>query len=65
MKGKIEAIQSERTSKKGRYEVSLIITIKKGLKYKRSEELLTEFREKYLGNMVEIWPILDEAKPPY
>ena len=54
MKGKVEAVQSERTPKKGRHKVSLIITIKKGLKYKRSEELLDQLRQEYLGKMVEI-----------
>ena len=64
MKGKIEAVQSERTPKKGKHKVSLIVTIKKGLTYERSEELLDQLRQEYMGKMVEIRPILDEANPP-
>jgi len=53
MKGKIEEIQTKR-SKKGKYSVSLIITIKKGLTYERSEELLDQLKDTHLGKMVEI-----------
>lgn len=56
MKGKIEAFQSTLNSKTLRYEVALIITIRKGLTYKRSEELLAELRQVYMDKMVEIAP---------
>lgn len=55
MKGKIEAFQSA-LAPTGRYEVALIITIKKGLTYKRSEKLLDELRPEYMDKMVEITP---------
>ena len=55
MKGKIEAFQST-LAKTGRYEVALIITVKKGLTYRRSEKLLDELRHEYMDKMVEITP---------
>ena len=64
MKGKVEMVTTQKTGDSNRYEVSLTITVKKGLKYERSEELLDQLRQEYMGKMVEIWPILDEAKPP-
>jgi len=54
MKGKIEEIQAERNPKSGRHSVSLIVTIKKGLTYERSKELLDQLRQEYIGKMVEI-----------
>ena len=56
MKGKIEAFQSTLNSKTQRYEVALIITVKKGLTYKRSEKLLDELRQEYMDKMVVITP---------
>jgi len=53
LKGKVEEIQTERNAK-GRYSVSMRITTKKGLSYERSEALVTDFKEKYLGKLVEI-----------
>lgn len=54
MKGKVESFQTALTSKTLRYEVSLIITIKKGLSYERSQELLDQLTQEYMGKMVEI-----------
>ena len=56
MKGKIEAFQSTLAPKTGRYEVALIITVRKGLTYKRSEKLLDELRQEYMDKMVTITP---------
>lgn len=55
MKGKIEAFQSA-LAKTGRYEVALVITVRKGLTYKRSEKLLEELRHEYMDKLVEITP---------
>ena len=54
MKGKVEAVTTKITGDSGRYEVSLTITVKKGLIYERSEELLDQLRQEYMGKMVEI-----------
>ena len=54
MKGKVEMVTTQRTGDSSRYEVSLTITVKKGLKYERSEELLDQLRQEYMGKMVEI-----------
>ena len=54
MKGKVEQITTKKTGDSNRYEVSLTITVKKGLTYKRSEELLDQLRQEYIGKMVEI-----------
>ena len=54
MKGKFEAVQTKMNLDSMRYEVSLTLTIKKGLSYDRSEELLAQLKNKYLGKMVEV-----------
>jgi len=54
LKGKVEQITTKKTGDSNRYEVSLTITVKKGLTYKRSEELLDQLRQEYIGKMVEI-----------
>jgi len=56
MKGKVEAVTTQQTSDTLRYEVNLTLALKKGLSYKRSEELLDELTQEYLGKMVEITP---------
>ena len=60
MKGKIESLSTELNSRTGKYEVALIITVKKGLTYNRSEKLLDELRQEYMDKMVEIAPIETE-----
>ncbi len=55
MKGKIEAFQTTLTPT-GKYEVALIITVRKGQTYEQSEKLLKKFRQKHMGKMVEITP---------
>ena len=54
MKGKVEEVTTQQTHDTHRYEVNLTLTIKKGLTYKRSEELLDSLQKEYLGKMVEI-----------
>jgi len=54
MKGKVEAVTTQQTQDTLRYEVNLTVTIRKGLTYKRSEELLASLQEEYLGKMVDI-----------
>ena len=54
MKGKVEMVTTKKTGDSNRYEVSLTITVKKGLKYERSEELLHQLKDTHLGKMVEI-----------
>ena len=54
MKGKVELVTTQRTGDSDRYEVSLTITIKKGLTYERSDELLKQLWTEYKGKMVEI-----------
>jgi len=54
MKGKVEEITTKKTGDSNRYEVSLTLTVKKGLTYERSEELLHQLKDTYLGKMVEI-----------
>jgi len=62
LKGKVEMVTTKKTGDSNRYEVSLTITVKKGLKYERSEELLHQLKDTHLGKMVEIWPLQTEAK---
>lgn len=54
MKGKVEEVTTQQTPETLRYEVTLTLTIKKGLTYKRSEELLDSLKDEYLGKMVDI-----------
>jgi len=64
LKGKVEEIQTKR-GKKGKHSVSLIITIKKGLTPERSEQLLAEYRDEYMGKIVEITlPDESYSNPP-
>jgi len=62
VKGKVEGATTQATGDSGRYEVSLTITIKKGLTYERSEELMKQLWDQYKGKMVEIWAIENEGK---
>ena len=62
MKGKVEEATTQITGDSGRYEVSLTITLKKGLTYERSEELRKQIWEEYKGKRVEIWLIQTEDK---
>ena len=54
MKGKVEGVTTQATGDSGRYEVALTITVKKGLTYERSEELMKQLWDQYKGKMVEI-----------
>ena len=54
MKGKVETITTQRTGDSDRYEVSLTITVKKGLTYERSNELMKQLWTKYKDKMLEI-----------
>jgi len=54
MKGKVEAVTNQQTPDTRKYEVNLTLTIRKGLTYKRSEELLDQLRQEYLGKMTDI-----------
>jgi len=54
LKGKVEMVTTKKTGDSNRYEVSLTITVKKGLKYERSEELVNQYWAEYKGKMVEI-----------
>jgi len=62
MKGKVEEVTTQKTGDSDRYEVSLTITVKKGLTYERSDELMKQLWEEYKGKMVEIWPLQTEGK---
>jgi len=65
MKGKVELVTTQRTGDSDRYEVSLTITVKKGLTYERSDELMKQLWAEYKGKMVEIWPLITEVKEAY
>ena len=65
MKGKVEEATTRRTGDSDRYEVSLTITVKKGLTYERSDELMKQLWAEYKGKMVEIWPLITEVKEAY
>jgi len=54
MKGKVEKATIERSEESGRYELSLTITIKKGLLYDRAQELCKQIWEEYKDKMLEI-----------
>jgi len=54
MKGKVELVTTQRTGDSDRYEVSLTITVKKGLTYERSEELMKQLWAEYKDKMLEI-----------
>jgi len=54
MKGKVEAVTNQKTGDSDRYEVSLTITVKKGLTYERSASLALHLWDEYKGKMVEI-----------
>ena len=54
MKGKVELVTTQRTGDSDRYEVSLTITVKKGLTYERSDELMKQLWTEYKGKMVDI-----------
>jgi len=62
LKGKVEGATVSRTGDSDRYEVSLTLTVKKGLTYKRAEELMKQIWDEYKGRMVEIWAITTENK---
>ena len=62
MKGKVEMVTTQRTGDSSRYEVSLTITVKKGLTYERSEELVKQYWTEYKDKLVEIWPLQTEVK---
>jgi len=54
MKGKVELVTTQRTGDSDRYEVSLTITVKKGLTYERSDELVKQLWAEYKDKMLEI-----------
>ena len=54
MKGKVEMVTTKKTGDSNRYEVSLTITVKKGLTYERSEELVKQYWEEYKDKLIEI-----------
>jgi len=62
VKGKVESATTQIIGKSGRYEVALTVTVKKGLTYERSEELMKQLWDQYKGKMVEIWAIENEGK---
>ena len=63
MKGKVEMVTTQRTGDSNRYEVTLTITVKKGLTYERSEELVKQYWAEYKDKMVEISEP-DQTQPP-
>ena len=62
MKGKVEGATTQIIGKSGRYEVALTVTVKKGLTYERSEELMKQLWDQYKGKMVEITEA-DQTQP--
>jgi len=54
MKGKVEEVATKRTGDSDRYEISLTLTVKKGLTYERSDELMKQLWTEYKGKLVEI-----------
>jgi len=53
MKGKVTEVTVKR-QESGRYEVSINVVLKRGLSYKRSEELLSEVKQKLFGKIIDL-----------